>query len=339
MKLQQIAEILNAELVGDDSLSISRIATLENANGDEISFLANKKYRSQLTQTAAGAVILSEKDAPYFEGNKLIVADPYLAYALLAQAMDTTPSPAKNIHPSAVIENDAIIADSATVGANTVIETGVEIAAGCAIGAGSFIGKGAKIGENTTIWSNVSIYHDVVIGKDCLIHANTVIGADGFGYAHHQGQWVKIPQLGTVIVGNKVEIGASTTIDRGAIDNTEIHDNVIIDNQVQIAHNVIVKEGTAIAACSVIAGSTTVGKYCQIGGLCGINGHIEITDGVILTGMAMVISDIDESGVYSSGVPHSANKDWRRNMAQLRQLYAMNKRLKAVERQLTKSDE
>ena len=339
MKLQQIAEILNAELVGDNSLSISRIATLENAKGDEISFLANKKYRSQLASTNAGAVILSPKDTEFYSGNKLIVDNPYMAYALLAQAMDTTPAPASDIHPSAVIAESAKIAASVTVGPNAVIEQGAEIAEGCSIGAGSFIGKGAKIGANTKIWSNVSIYHDVEIGSDCSVHANTVIGADGFGYANEKGQWIKIPQLGSVVIGNKVEIGASTTVDRGAIDNTEIHDNVIIDNQVQIAHNVIIKEGTAIAGCAVIAGSTTIGKYCQLGGLAGVAGHIEICDGVVLTGMSMVISGIDKPGVYSSGVPHSENKDWRRNMAQVRQLSTINKRLKAVEKQLVQSDE
>lgn len=339
MKLQQIAEILNAELVGDNSLSISRIATLENATSDEISFLANKKYRSKLASTQAGAVILSQQDAEYYTGNKIIVANPYLAYALLAQAMDTTPKPASNIHPSAVIDPTAKLATSVSIGANAVIEADVEIAEGCSIGAGSFIGKGAKIAANTNIWANVTIYHGVNIGESCLVHANTVIGADGFGYANEKGQWVKIPQLGSVIIGDNVEIGASTTIDRGAIDDTIIEQNVIIDNQVQIAHNVVIKEGTAIAGCSVIAGSTTIGKYCQIGGLSGIAGHIEITDGVILTGMAMVISGIDKPGVYSSGVPHSENKDWRRNMAQLRQLSTINKRLKAVEKSLSERDE
>ncbi|MCF6458227.1 UDP-3-O-(3-hydroxymyristoyl)glucosamine N-acyltransferase [Pseudoalteromonas sp. MMG024] len=339
MKLQQIAEILNAELVGDDSLSISRIATLENATGNEIGFLANKKYRSKLASTQAGAVILSPQDADYFTGNKIIVANPYLAYALLAQAMDTTPEPATNVHPSAIIDLTAKLDKSVSIGANVVVEEGVEIAAGSSIGAGSFIGKGAKIGTNTKIWANVTIYHQVEIGNSCLVHANTVIGADGFGYANEKGQWVKIPQLGTVVIGDNVEIGASTTIDRGAIDDTIIERNVIIDNQVQIAHNVVVKEGTAIAGCSVIAGSTTIGKYCQIGGLSGIAGHIEIADGVVLTGMSMVISGIDKPGVYSSGVPHSENKDWRRNMAQLRQLSAINKRLKAVEKSLPERDE
>jgi UDP-3-O-[3-hydroxymyristoyl] glucosamine N-acyltransferase len=339
MKLQQIAEILNAELVGDDSLGISRIATLENAKNNEISFLANKKYRLQLASTQAGAVILSEKDAPFYDGNKLIVANPYLAYARLAQAMDTTPQPATNVHATAIIDPTAKIHASVAIGANAVIEEGAVIEQGCMIGAGCFIGKQATISKNTKIWANTSIYHEVVIGENCLIHANTVIGADGFGYANEKGEWVKIPQLGTVVIGNQVEIGASSTIDRGAIDNTEIHDNVIIDNQVQIAHNVIIKEGTAIAGCAVVAGSTTIGKYCQIGGMSAITGHVEIADQVILTGMSMVISGIDKPGIYSSGVPHSENKEWRRSMAKLRQLPAINKRLKAVEKTLEKNND
>lgn len=338
MKIQQIAELLNAELVGDDSLSISRIATLEKAEKDEIGFLANKKFRDQLTTTQAGAVILNAQDAEFYSGTKLIVDNPYLAYAILAQALDTTPKAAEKVHPTAVIDPSANVHESANVAANAVIEANAEIGEGCDIGAGSFIGKGAKIDANTTVWANATIYHNVIIGKDCLIHANSVIGSDGFGYANEKGQWVKIPQLGSVVIGNCVEIGANTVIDRGAIEDTIIEQNVIIDNQVHIAHNVIVKEGTAIAGGTIIAGSTTIGKYCQIGGLCGINGHIDICDGVMLTGMAMVISSIDTPGVYSSGVPHSENKDWRRNMAQLRQLSTMNKRLKAVERQLKSDD-
>ncbi len=329
--LSHLADYLSASLEGDADCVISHIATLENAQSGAIAFLANKKYRRQLETTSASAVILSEADSPYYDGNKLIVANPYMAYALLAQYLDTTPNAAIGVHPSAVIHPSAMIAPGANIGANAVIEKDVTLAEGVEVGAGTFIGEGASIGEGTKLWANTTVYHQVEIGANCIIHSGTVIGADGFGFANDKGEWVKIPQLGSVVIGDKVEIGANTTVDRGAIDNTEIHNNVIIDNQCQIAHNVVIKEGTAMAGCSVVAGSTTIGKYCQIGGMSGITGHVEICDNVILTGMTMVISNIDEPGVYSSGVPHSSNKDWRRQMAQLRKIGDMNQRIKALE--------
>ncbi|MBB1310314.1 UDP-3-O-(3-hydroxymyristoyl)glucosamine N-acyltransferase [Pseudoalteromonas sp. SR41-8] len=335
--LSQIAELLGAELDGDGAWEISKIATLANAQSGHIAFLANKKYRSQLSDTQAGAVILSAADAEYYQGNKLIVANPYVCYAKLAQLLDTTPrSASSGIHPSAVIHPDATVASTAAVAANAVIEAGAVIGDNVQIGANCFIGENTKIGNGTKLWANVSVYHDVEIGNDCLFQSSSVIGSDGFGYANDKGQWIKIPQLGRVIIGDKVEIGAGTTVDRGAIDDTIIHSNVIIDNQCQIAHNVEIGSGTAIAGCTVIAGSTTIGKNCQIAGLVGINGHIDICDGVILTGMSMVTKAITEPGVYSSGLPHSSNKEWRRNIAHLRNLPEMKVRLKALET-LTKS--
>ena len=295
--LSQIAELLGAELDGDGAWEISKIATLANAQSGHIAFLANKKYRSQLSDTQAGAVILSAADAEYYQGNKLIVANPYVCYAKLAQLLDTTPrSASSGIHPSAVIHPDATVASTAAVAANAVIEAGAVIGDNVQIGANCFIGENTKIGNGTKLWANVSVYHDVEIGNDCLFQSSSVIGSDGFGYANDKGQWIKIPQLGRVIISDKVEIGAGTTVDRGAIDDTIIHSNVIIDNQCQIAHNVEIGSGTAIAGCTVIAGSTTIGKNCQIAGLVGINGHIDICDGVILTGMSMVTKAITEPG-------------------------------------------
>lgn len=330
--LSQIAELLSAELQGDGALEITKIATLAHARSGHIAFLANKKYRSQLEVTQASAVIVSEADAPYFNGNKLIVANPYVSYAKLAQLMDTTPrSAATGIHPSAVVHPNATVSKSAAIGANTVIESNAIINDNVQIGPNSFIGEGVKIGSGTKLWSNVTIYHDVEIGSDCLLQANSVIGSDGFGYANERGQWIKIPQLGSVIIGDKVEIGASTTIDRGALDDTIIHSNVIIDNQCQIAHNVEVNSGTAIAGCTVLAGSVTIGKNCQIGGMTAINGHMSVCDGVIITGMSMVTKSITEPGIYSSGIPHTTNKEWRKSIAHLRNLSEMKSRIKALE--------
>ncbi|WP_417668920.1 UDP-3-O-(3-hydroxymyristoyl)glucosamine N-acyltransferase [Pseudoalteromonas tetraodonis] len=330
--LSQIAELLGAELQGDGALEIKKIATLANAQTGHIAFLANKKYRSQLETTQASAVILGPEDAPYFSGNKIIVANPYVCYAKLAQLMDTTPRSAiSGIHPSAVIHASAQVSKSASIGANVVIEADAVIGDNVQIGPNSFIGERVKIGSGTKLWSSVSVYHDVEIGADCLFQANTVIGSDGFGYANERGQWLKIPQLGSVIIGDKVEIGASTTIDRGALDDTIIHSNVIIDNQCQIAHNVEVQSGTAIAGCTVLAGSVSIGKNCQIGGMTAINGHMSVCDGVIITGMSMVTKSITEPGIYSSGMPHTTNKEWRKSIAHLRNLSDMKSRLKALE--------
>ena len=330
--LSQIAELLSAELQGDGALEITKIATLAHARSGHIAFLANKKYRAHLEATQASAVIVSEADAPYFNGNKLIVANPYVSYAKLAQLMDTTPrSAATGIHPSAVVHPNATVSKSAAIGANTVIESNAIINDNVQIGPNSFIGEGVKIGSGTKLWSNVTIYHNVEIGSDCLLQANSVIGSDGFGYANERGQWIKIPQLGSVIIGDKVEIGASTTIDRGALDDTIIHSNVIIDNQCQIAHNVEVNSGTAIAGCTVLAGSVTIGKNCQIGGMTAINGHMSVCDGVIITGMSMVTKSITEPGIYSSGIPHTTNKEWRKSIAHLRNLSEMKSRIKALE--------
>ncbi|MDK1285697.1 UDP-3-O-(3-hydroxymyristoyl)glucosamine N-acyltransferase [Pseudoalteromonas umbrosa] len=329
--LSQLAEHLGATLEGDPEQSIVKIATLLNANEQEVAFLANKKYRSQLESTQAGAVILSADDADYFSGNKLICDNPYVAYAKLAQYMDTTPSAASSVHSTAVIDESASLGQNVKVAANAVIEAGAVIGDNVEIGAGCFIGKHARVGTGTKLWANVTIYHEVEIGEHCLFQSGSVIGSDGFGYANESGEWVKIPQIGTVIIGNRVEVGACTSIDRGAIDNTIIHDNVILDNQIQIAHNVEVGYGTAIAGCSVLAGSVKIGKYCQIGGMVAVNGHNEVCDGVVITGMSMVTKGISKPGIYSSGMPHTTNKEWRKNIAHLRNLSDFKARIKALE--------
>jgi UDP-3-O-[3-hydroxymyristoyl] glucosamine N-acyltransferase len=332
--LADIAKKIGAVVQGDEQCEISSIATLTAATSGQIAFLANSKYNAQLSTTNASAIIVTKADADKCQTNALVMDNPYMGYALVAQLLDSTPKPANSIHASAVIAEGVTLGKGVSIGANAVIETGVELADGVSIGAGSFIGIAAQIGVNTTIWSNVSIYHGVVIGENCLVHANTVIGADGFGYANNKGNWVKIPQLGSVIIGDNVEIGASTTIDRGALGDTIIKNGVILDNQIQIAHNVIIGENTAIAACSVIAGSTEIGKNCIIAGLVGINGHINIADGCVFTGMTMVTKAITKPGVYSSGMPCQPNKDWHKNNARIRKLESLTKRLSIVEKEL-----
>ncbi|WP_175623849.1 UDP-3-O-(3-hydroxymyristoyl)glucosamine N-acyltransferase [Pseudocolwellia agarivorans] len=336
--LAEIAKEIGATVNGDENCQVNSLATLANAKTGQIAFLANKKYRQQLNHTQASAVIINKECLDDVPTNALIMDNPYLGYALTAQLLDTTPKPSSSIHSSAVIHSSVALGENVSVGANAVIEAGVALADNVIIGAGCFIGENTSIGSHTAMWANVSIYHNVKIGTHCLIQANTVIGSDGFGYAPVGGKWLKIPQLGSVIIGNNVEIGASTTIDRGALDDTIIEDNVILDNQIQIAHNVVIGAGTAMAACSVIAGSTTIGKNCTIAGLVGINGHIEIADNCIFTGMSMVTKSMTKPGVYSSGMPVSPNKEWNKMNARVRRLDSISKRLSTLESEILEKD-
>lgn len=334
--LAELAEKLEAKLHGDGSVVVSSIAGMDKAGDSDITFLSSSKYRQHLEQCNASAVMVKEADLPYCQTNALVVRDPYLAYALVAQILDTTPTAAAGISPSAYIADDAVLGEGVAVGHNAVVESGAVLEAGVQVGAGCFIGKNAKIGTKTKLWANVSIYHDVVIGDNCLVQSGTVIGSDGFGYANDRGTWVKIPQLGSVRIANNVEIGASCSIDRGALDDTIIGEGVILDNQLQIAHNVVIGDKTAIAGATTIAGSTSIGKSCVIGGACVINGHINITDGVHITGMGMVMRSISEPGVYSSGIPLQTNKEWRKTAARTHRIDDMHKRLKTVEKKLSK---
>ena len=340
ISLRALAEKIGAELVlaqGDSAeTEVSSLATLASATIGQISFLSNSKYRSQLVDTAAQAVILHSDDLPHCSRSALVMENPYLGFAIAAQLLDSTPKAAHDIAASAVIADDVVMGQNVTVGANAVIETGVVLGDDVDIGPGSFVGKNTRIGDGTKLWANVTVYHGVTIGKQCLFQSGAVIGCDGFGYANDKGKWIKIPQLGSVVIGDRVEIGASTTIDRGALDDTVIADGVILDNQIQIAHNVEIGENSAMAACSVIAGSTKLGKNCTIAGLCGINGHIEIGDNVHFTGMSMVTKSISEPGVYSSGIPAESNRDWRKNMVALRKITDLSKRVKDLEKQNSK---
>ena len=309
---------------------------MDKATSHQLTFISNVKFRELLPQSQAGILVVSEADVAFCaeSSNLLIVPDPYVAYALLAQYMDSTPKAAEQIAQSAVISTKAKLGKNVSVGANAVIEDGAEIGDEAIIGAGCFIGKNAKIGAKTQLWANVTIYHEVQIGSGCLIQSNAVIGSDGFGYANDRGRWIKIPQTGTVIIGNNVEIGACTCIDRGALDATVIEDNVIIDNLCQIAHNVYIGTGTAVAGGVIMAGSLKVGRYCLIGGASVINGHMEICDKVTVTGMGMVMRPITEPGIYSSGIPLQPNKEWRKTAALTLDIDKINKRLKAVEKKL-----
>ncbi|MGL4485755.1 MAG: UDP-3-O-(3-hydroxymyristoyl)glucosamine N-acyltransferase [Yersinia sp. (in: enterobacteria)] len=336
IRLADLAQQLDAQMHGDSDIVITGIASMHSAEPSHITFLSNSRYREQLATCNAGAVVLTQADLPFCKAASLVVKNPYFTYARMAQIMDTTPQPAQDIAPSAVISPQAILGGRVSIGANAVIESGVVLGDNVVIGAGCFIGKNTHIGADSRLWANVSIYHEVTIGKNCLIQSGTVIGADGFGYANDRGNWIKIPQLGSVHIGDRVEIGACTTIDRGALDNTIIGNGVIIDNQCQIAHNVVIGDNTAVAGGVIMAGSLKIGRYCMIGGASVINGHMEICDKVTITGMGMVMRPITEPGLYSSGIPLQPNKAWRKTAALMMNIDRINKRLKAVERKVDK---
>lgn len=335
LTLQQLAEAIGAEVRGDASLAIQGVATLASAKPGQIAFLANEKYRSQLESTHASAVICAP-DIVLPEGIAgLHMRNPYAGFAKVAQLLDTTPKAAAvGVNSSAQVHESVKIGKNVAIGANSVIAEGVVLGDNVTIGVGCYVGPQTQIGAHTQLWQHVVIYHNCVIGEHCLVHAGTIIGADGFGWANEGGKWIKIPQLGRVVIGNRVDIGASTTIDRGALDDTIIADGVIIDNQCQIAHNAFIDEDTAIAGCTVLAGSSRIGKRCLIGGASAINGHISICDDVQISGFSMVIKEITEPGAYASGIPAAPQREWRRNGARYRHLDDLFQRVKKIEKQL-----
>lgn len=338
IRLADLAQRLGAELHGDGDIVITGLASMQSAKTGHITFMVNAKYREHLAGCHASAVVMTQDDLPFSRSAALVVSNPYLAYAHIAQILDTTPQPAQDISPHAVIAPSVKLGKNVAIGPHAVIESDVELGDNVVIGAGCFIGKKTTIGAGSRLWANVSVYHEIEIGKNCLIQSGTVIGADGFGYANDRGQWVKIPQLGRVIIGDSVEIGACTTIDRGALDDTVIGNGVIIDNQCQIAHNVVIGDNTAVAGGVIMAGSLKIGRYCMIGGASVINGHMEICDKVTVTGMGMVMRPITEPGIYSSGIPLQPNKVWRKTAALAMNIDNMNKRLKAMERKINQQD-
>jgi UDP-3-O-[3-hydroxymyristoyl] glucosamine N-acyltransferase len=332
--LGELAERLGARLIGDGDCAISRVATLATAGAGDITFLANPRYRRQLDETGAAAVILAEECVAQLATNGLVVADPYLAYARVAGWLNPVPAFAGGVHDSAWVAPDSRVHDSAWIGPQAVVETGASIEAGCFIGPGCIVGRDAVIGADSRLVANVTIAYGCHLGRRAILHPGVVVGGDGFGLANDQGRWVKIPQLGKVVIGDDVEIGANTCVDRGAIDDTVIEEGVKLDNLIQVAHNVRIGAHTAIAGCSAIAGSARIGKHCAIGGGVGIVGHLEIADNVTITGMSLVTQSVTEPGVYSSGVPLEKNTHWHRNFVRFKQLDEMARRLKNLEQQI-----
>lgn len=330
--LATLATHIGAEIRGDSATLIEGIATLEKADQGQLSFLANPQYLKFLPHTRAGAVIVSPQMASQCKTNQLVMDNPYLGYAMASQLFAQPASTSSGIAKSAILGESVVLGDAVVVGPSAVIEDNVEIGANSVIGAGCYIGRNSSVGEGVVLNPNVTIYHGVKLGNRVRVHSGAVLGADGFGFAPHQGKWIKIEQLGGVKIGDDVEIGANTTIDRGALDDTIIGNNVCLDNQIQIAHNVTIGDGTVVAACTGISGSTHVGRHCLVGGGVGIAGHLTIADGAQFTGMTLVTHDIKEPGVYSSGTGVEPSKSWRKNAARFRQLDALARRVGKLEK-------
>lgn len=332
--LGQLAERLGAALRGAADTPISGLATLQDAGPDQLSFLANPQYRKFLADSRAAAVLLTPADAEGYAGAALVVDSPYLAYAQLSHLFDRKPKGAAGVHPTALVAADAQVDASASIGAYAVIESGARIGANVTVGAHCFVGARSVVGDGGWLAPRVTLYHDVRIGARVVIQSGAVLGGEGFGFASEKGVWQKIAQLGGVCVGDDVEIGANTTIDRGALADTLIGNGVKLDNQIMIAHNVQIGDNTAMAGCVGISGSTKIGRNCMIAGGVGMVGHIEVCDGVFVTGMTMVTRSITEPGAYSSGTAMQPAGEWKKSAARLRQLDDMARRLQQLEKRL-----
>lgn len=334
MGLAELADRIGARLAGDSAVVVRGVATLEDAGSTDVSFLSNRAYRRYLRVTRAAAVILAPRDQADCPTAALVMDRPYVGYARAVAALFPVVGHPGGISPDATVAADARVEEAAWVGPRAVVEEGAWIGPGSFVGPGCVIGAGARVGRGSRLVANVTLGARVVLGERVLIHPGAVLGGDGFGFAEDNGRWLKIGQLGSVVVGDDVEIGANTTIDRGALKDTVIGDGVKLDNQIQIGHNVEVGEHTIIAGCSAIAGSTRIGRRCALGGGAMVLGHLELADDVHITALTTVFHSIRKPGVYSSGLPEQDNRSWRRNASRFQQLDEMMRRIRALERQL-----
>jgi UDP-3-O-[3-hydroxymyristoyl] glucosamine N-acyltransferase len=332
ISLRQLAERCGAELAGDGDVIIDRVATLDSAGEGAIAFLSNPKYRGRLAGTRASAVIVAPDDAQATALPKLVTANPYAAYARVAAILHPPRAPAPGVHPTAVVAGSARVAASAAIGAHAVIGERTQVGERAAVGAGTVVGEDCTVGDDCLLYPRVVVYPRSAIGPRTIVHSGAVIGADGFGMAEQDGRWLKIPQLGRVVVGADVEIGANTTIDRGAIGDTVIDEDVKLDNQIQVGHNCHIGAHTAIAGCVGIAGSTTIGRNCKIGGAAMISGHLDIADGTVISASTGVFESIRSPGVYTGSFPALPHREWKHVAAAARRLRSIFERLRALER-------
>lgn len=330
--LAELARAAGAKLRGNGETRIVGPETLERAGEGQITFLSNPRYRKYLAETRASAVILAPADLDHYQGNALVSDNPYLAWARVLRCFAEDHRPRAGIHPAATVSPDAEVAESAIVEAGSVVVAGARIEAEAWIGPNCVVGKNAVIGAQSRLVASVTVLDGVRIGRRCLLHPGVVVGADGFGLARNGRRWEKVPQLGSVVLEDEVEVGANTTIDRGAIHDTVIHEGAKLDNLIQVAHNVEIGENTAIAACTGISGSTRIGADCTLAGGVGLVGHIELADNVHVTGFSMVTHSLKEPGVYSSGLAAVPHQQWKRSAPRVKRLDEMNKKIRELEK-------
>lgn len=332
--LPEIAEWLEGEVRGDNGVRLSQIASLQHATASQITFLTDTRYLPILAQTKAGAILLAQEHADATNMPRIIVSNPYVAFAKVSTRFNPVPDAVKGIAASAIIEDGVTLGKDVSIGAHTVISSGAVLGDRVVIGPGCFIGQGVTIDADSRLNANVAVYHGCQIGKHCTLHAGVVLGADGFGYADDDGQWVKIPQIGKVLVGDSVDIGANTTIDRGALDDTVVEEGVKIDNLVQVGHNCRIGAHTVIAGCVGIAGSARIGKHCRIGGAAMILGHLDIVDGVTISPGSMITRSIHRSGTFTALMPFQEHAEWLKTAAQIRRLEVLVGRVAELEKEV-----
>jgi UDP-3-O-[3-hydroxymyristoyl] glucosamine N-acyltransferase len=334
LTLAELVDRLGGELLGDGTRTIRQIAPLDRATADEIGFVAQTKYLAQLANTGAGAVILPPDARDACELPRILTPNPYLYFARVSALLNPPPRPPAGIHAAATVAPDAQVEADASIGPGAVVGAGARIGARSVIGPNCVVGDAATIGADCLLHANVTVYRGCTIGDRAILHSGCVVGSDGFGFAPDEGRWEKIPQIGRVVIGNDVEIGACTTIDRGALEDTVIEDGVKLDNLIQVAHNVTIGAHSAIAACTGIAGSTKIGRHCTIGGAAMIFGHIEIADGTRISTNTLITKSLPKAGTYTSALPFSEHEVWQKNAVHMRNLDKLVKRVKELEKKL-----
>jgi UDP-3-O-[3-hydroxymyristoyl] glucosamine N-acyltransferase len=332
LKLSDIAAQLGGDVLGDGQTDIRRVATLASAGTGDIAFLSNRRYRNQLQMTRAAAVIVAPAFADDFAGPRIVTGDPYAYYARVASLLNPVRAGFSGVHPT--VASGSPLPASAAVGPHVSIGRGVALGENVVIHAGCVIGDDVNIGDGSLLYPNVTVYHGCRIGKRAILHSGAVIGADGFGFAPEGGQWIKIPQVGGVTIGDDVEIGANTTVDRGALDDTVIGDGCKIDNLVQIAHNCNVGANSLLAGCAGLAGSVTLGEQCIVGGGGMVSGHVTLAPGTTLSGGSLVMKSIRKAGRYTSVFPIDTHDEWVRNAAHIRRLSRLAERISELEKKL-----
>lgn len=332
IRLGELAQQFDCELIGDPDVQVVRLGTLANAGPDALSFLASDAYRKQLPATKAAAVVLEADHAADCPVAAFVSGNPYATYARMATAICPPAVYTPGIHPTAFVAESAAVAASAHIAANAVVEENAVVGDNVFVGPGAVVGPGCRLGRDCRVFANATLVRDVTVGERCLFHSGSVVGSDGFGNAMTPEGWFKVPQVGGVTVGNDVEIGACTSVDCGAIEDTMIGNGVRIDNQVQVGHNVHIGDHTAMAAGVAVAGSAHIGSRCLIAGMVGVKGHIEICDGVTVLGKAMVSKSIREPGAYASMFPIEDARTWNRRVASLRRLDKLQSRVSELEK-------